>query len=170
MTPQKLVLFLVLLALSAYLGFFFSIAHGSTGLQPTPRDYQRLNACANASIRPSIKPENQVNEAIECAAKGKAVSRIESANGTSRAAKVLNNHYGYMSCKKGRCYGLKKFKTTEDADIAWATAYFDHYSKQTLKQLASNWTGEPWMVKSYTASLRLYVPQYREMYKAMIKK
>jgi uncharacterized FlgJ-related protein len=122
-----------------------------------------------ASIRPDIPGSKQEESAIECAAKGKAVARIESANGQSRAAKQLNNGYGYMSCSKGKCHGLKKFKTTADADRAWAKSYFDHYSKQSLKSLAYNWTRESWMVKSYTASLNLYVPQYRKLYLSMIR-
>jgi hypothetical protein len=36
-----------------------------------------LNACANASIRPNIKPEAQEQEAVKCAAWGKAVAKIE---------------------------------------------------------------------------------------------
>lgn len=58
-------------------------AHAATSdsngdkLSPTPRDYQRLNACTNASVRHSVEPEDQVDNAINCAAEGKAVAKIQ---------------------------------------------------------------------------------------------
>lgn len=169
MTPQKLGWFLVLFALSAYVGFYLAIsrAHASTELQPTARDWQRLNACANYSVRPDIKGEAQEKEAIECAAKGKAVARIESGNGSSYFAKQYLNGYGIMQWDKNGKRHIRRFKSTAEADRTWATAYFDHYRKQSLNSLAHNWTGEPHMVKSYTASLTKYVPEYRKLYRAM---
>jgi hypothetical protein len=92
MTPQKLGFFLVLFALAAYVGFYLAVskAHAAAPtppqtksrtaepeLQATVRDYQRLNACANASIRPDIKPEAQEQEAVKCASWGKAVAKVE---------------------------------------------------------------------------------------------
>jgi hypothetical protein len=81
MTPQKLGLFIVACCLAAFVGFYIAVskAHASTGdsLSPTARDYQRFNACTNASVRPDIPGKDQVNEAIKCAAWGKSVAVIE---------------------------------------------------------------------------------------------
>lgn len=172
---HKLLGFVLIIAATVLvLAFWFSVkpAHASTGdnLSPTARDWQRLNICANYSVRHDIKPESQEKEAIECAAKGKAVARIESANGFSYFAKQYLNGYGIMGWDKNGKRHIRRFKSTAEADRAWAASYFDHYRKQSLKSLAHNWTGESWMVKSYVRSLNIYIPLYRSLYKSMVSK
>jgi hypothetical protein len=191
MTPQKLGLFIVACCLAAYVGFYLAVskAHAagdnlsptattppqtkSRTAEPEPkataRDYQRLNACTNASIRPDIKPETQLNEAIKCAAWGKAVSHIESAKGTSRYAKTMNNHYGIMRWDKKGFRAIRKFRTTAEADAKWAQLWFDGYRKLGHKSFAARWTGEPHAVKHYSAFLSKWVPQYLKLYTSITK-
>jgi len=139
---------------------------GASTPEPTARDWQRLNVCANASIRPDIAGKEQEKIAIKCASVGKAVAAIKSGWGKSKASRELLNGYGIMSWKNGKRH-LAKFKTTKQADMAWAQSFFDHYSKQTHKQLSTNWTGESWAVKHYTAFLNKWVPQFEKLYQSM---
>jgi hypothetical protein len=172
MTPQKLGLFIVACCLAAFVGFYLAVskAHAAgDNLSPTARDWQRINACTNASIRPDIKPETQLNEAIKCAAWGKAVSHIESAKGTSRYAKTMNNHYGIMRWDKKGFRAIRKFRTTAEADARWAQLWFDGYRKLGYKAFAARWSGEPLAVKHYSAFLSKFVPQYLKLYTSLTK-
>jgi hypothetical protein len=163
---------LVFLALCAIGGAWIAFsekAHASTALQPTARDWQRLNACAMASIRPDVKPEAQEQEAVKCAAWGKAVSHIESAKGASKWARTRANNYGIMVWdKKGKRH-IRTFKTTAEADAKWAQLWFDGYRKLGYRAFATRWTGEKFAVNSYSAFLSKWVPTYTTLYKSMTK-
>jgi hypothetical protein len=172
MTPQKLGLFIVALRIAAFVGFYLAVskAHASGDvLSPTPRDYQRFNACAMASIRPDIKPESQEQEAVKCAAWGKAVSHIESAKGASKFSKTRNNHYGIMIWDKKGNRHIRTFKTTKEADAKWAQLWFDGYRKLGYRAFATRWTGESHAVAHYSSFLSKWVPKYLKLYSSMIK-
>lgn len=165
MTPQKLGLFIVLACLSAVVGFYLAIskADAATSLQPTARDWQRLNACAQ--YVPQY--EGTTEDVIRCAAIGKGIARFESANGQSRVAKVQNNHYGIMAFpKKGGRY-LKTYKTTALADLDYARIWWKFYRTTKISKLALAWTGEPHIAKKYAAKVKewygIYEPMYRQM-------
>ena len=158
------------MCLAAYVGFYLAItkAHASTELQPTARDWQRLNACIQYSITPTRTKVSEIEaEAIKCAAMGKAVSHIESANGTSYYANTRNNHYGIRRWDKAGKPHIKTYKTTALADLDFARIYFKFYSKLSHKKFANRWSGEPHIVKSYTAHLNKWVPIYTTLYRSM---
>jgi len=172
MTPQKLGFFLVLFAIAAYVGFYLAIskAHAATELQPTARDWQRLNACAQYALTPTRTKVTEIDaEAIKCAAMGKAVSHIESAKGASYYAKTRLNGYGIRRWdKKGKPH-IKTYKTTLEADLDFARIYFKFYSKVSHKTFATRWTGEKFIVKAYAAHLNKWVPIYTTLYKSIAK-
>jgi hypothetical protein len=156
---------LIVAAIILGLSFWWGVetANASTELQPTARDWQRLNACAQ--YVPQY--EGTVEDVIRCAAIGKGISRFESANGQSRVAKVQNNHYGIMAFpKKGGRY-LKTYKTTAIADLDYARIWWKFYRTTKISKLALAWTGEPWVAKKYAAKVKewygIYEPMYRKM-------
>lgn len=169
---QKFGFFLLLFGLALFFVILLTIlpTHAATGdkLSPTPRDYQRLNACTNASIRPYVKPKDQVKSSIECAAFSKAVSHIESAKWTSIYAKTRRNEYGIMAYKKGKRY-IKTYKTLQEGDADFARIYFAYYRGLGYKAFSKKYTGEPHIVKVYTAHLSKWVPEYRQLYSQIAK-
>lgn len=169
MTPQKLGWFLVLFALAAYAGFYLAVSKAHASSEATPRDVQRLNACANASVRPDIKPENQEKEAVECAAWGKAVSHIESASGNSKYAITRKNLYGIRYWDKNGKPHIKTYKTYAESHADFARLYFKAYRGRGYKSFATLYTGEPHIIKAYVQHLSKYVPQYRKLYLSMTK-
>lgn len=171
MTPQKLGLFIVLACLSAVVGFYLAIskADAATSLQPTARDWQRLNACSAAITTYGEKPEKeQEARTITCAAYGKAVSHIESAKGSSVYAIQRRNLYGIRYWdKKGKPH-IKTYKTYYDAHLDYSRIYFLYYEGLSNKRKAAKYTGEPFIVATYTAHLNKWVPIYTTLYNSMV--
>ena len=133
----------------------------------TARDIQRFNACTNRAVYSGFEKEADViREAINCSAYGKAVSHIESANGTSKWAKTRNNHYGIMVWDKDGKRHIRTFKTTGEADAKWAALWFDGYRKvaSNHRKFASIWTAESHAIKGYSAFLSKWVPTYKKLY------
>jgi len=131
---------LVFIAICAILGAWVALsekAHAAGDkLEPTARDWKRLNACAQ--YMPQY--EGTLEDVIRCAAIGKGISRFESANGQSRVAKAQNNHYGIMAFpEKGGRY-LKTYKTTALADLDYARIWWKFYRTTKISKLALAWT------------------------------
>jgi hypothetical protein len=116
------------------------------------------------------EPEkNQEARAIECAAISKAVSHIESAKGTSVYAKTRRNLYGIRYWDKKGNPHIKTYKTYMAAHEDFARIYFTWYEGLSHKKLAARWTGEPHIVKAYTAHLNKWVPEYRKLYNSITR-
>lgn len=165
MTPQKLGLFIVLACLAAIVGFYLAIskADAATSLQPTARDWQRLNACAQ--YMPQY--EGTIDDVIRCASIGKGISRFESASGKSDVAKKQNNFYGIMAFpKKGGRY-LKTYNTSALCDLDYSRIWWKYYRTMKISKLSLAWTGEPHIAKKYAAKVKewygIYEPMYRQM-------
>jgi hypothetical protein len=169
MNHKKIGWLLVLFALSVFTVFYLSFgkAHASTA---TTNDYQRLNACTNALIvYGKDYDKNQWSRAVECAAIGKAVSHIESAKGTSYYAKTRRNLYGIRYWDKNGKPHIKSYKTYMAAHEDFARIYFTWYEGLSHKKFAARYSGEPFIVKAYTAHLNKWVPEYRKLYQSLTK-
>lgn len=128
----------------------------------TARDWQRLNACAQY-----VPQYNGTQEdVIRCAAIGKGIARFESANGTSRVARVQKNSYGIMAFTKNGRY-LKTYKNTQLCDLDYARIWWTYYRTTKIKDLALIWTGEPHIAKKYAAKVKEWYGVYEPMYRKM---
>ena len=171
---KKIGFFLFTLGLALFFVILLAIlpTHAATGdkLSPTPRDYQRLNACASAILTYGEEPEkDQQARTITCAAYGKAVSHIESAKGNSVYAIQRRNLYGIRYWdKKGKPH-IKTYKTYYEGHLDYARIYFLSYEGLSNKRKATKYTGEPFAVKHYTAHLNKFVPIYRQLYSQIAK-
>lgn len=162
---------IVFLCICAIAGAFLALvekADAATSLQPTARDWQRLNACAAAILTYGEEPDkDQEARTVTCAAYGKSVSHIESAKGTSAYAIQRRNLYGIRYWdKKGKPH-IKTYKTYYEGHLDYARIYFLYYEGLSNKRKATKYTGEPFAVKHYTAHLNKFVPIYRNLYQSM---
>ncbi len=155
---------LIIIGIPCGILFTRESAHASE-LEPTARDWQRLNACAQYSVQ----YEGTTEDIVRCAAIGKGIARFESDSGKSRVAMKQNNSYGIMRFPKGKSRYLKTYKTTADCDLDYARIFWKFYRTTKIKDLALIWTGESHIAKKYANAVKSWYPWYHKLYSEMAK-